>query len=252
MRKQWSTLALLFGTLCLLVLAAGCNEQSPTEAVNADLKLVDLSPITVRDYANYHNSEVEHLLRRSQQNGCLAKDTTEEFPLLMKHLIARSPDLGCSEDQLAKGQRVLSTLINLPANLLALQDIHNIALRCLSGFVLRAHCPPLLAVDLVQALALLHSDNPQKLQAKLIELQLWADENSNQEIKGVLGVFLGSLERSMGNKVSMGDEPWYWRIVIFEDVIGAFIGGPGMGALYSSYAEYMFSTLYPIYDPGGY
>ncbi len=245
MQKLFITLALIFGLLGLLVLTPGCTDQTPTETSTKMLMESSKAALNVRRCADYHNSEVDRLLQLDRQTGCLSCNLMRDFQSTLLDMAQRDPEMAAGKEQIQRGREFLEVLLRIHSAGHQPVAIIRVMNRCFADFVHRADTHPIIIKEIEEALALLIAQDIQELHDKLVHLKTLADELGSPEEIGVVGVFLGSFERSLGKRYEDPNLPWWWRWVIINDVVGSFIGGPGIGAMYSSWAELIYIDMFP-------
>lgn len=236
MRSFLFLLALLGFLVCLLAVTPGCEEQTPIEAFDKSLIPTDSLP-SVREHATYHNAEVDRLLLLNQSSQGLPYES------LLKEMGRRTPAMAAPDEWIARSRTLLSTLLSLPLDKQLTQQIHNIAMHCLSDFQTNSDTDPQVNSTIKEALEVLKTGNPELLKIKLTNLAALAENQGNQAQKSVAGVFLGSFERQAPSQEPASREPWYWPIIIYYDVIGSLSGGSSVGSYFSFMAEYFFSSF---------
>ena len=245
MQKLFMTLALIFGLLGLMILTPGCADQNPTES-SAKLLTVSSNQVPdVRRCADYHNSEVERLIRLDRRTGCLSRHLMGDFQSILQEMARRDPDMAADREQIQRARETLAVLLRIQGAGHQPREIIQVMKRCFADFVYRTNTHPVIIKSIEEALALLISQDTQQLNDQLVQLKSLTDDLGSPEEIGVVGVFLGSFERSLGKRYEDPNQPWWWRWVIIHDVIGSFYGGPGVGAIFSAWAELIFIDMFP-------
>ncbi len=245
MQKLFITLALIFGLIGLMVLSPGCADQNPTKTSTKLLMESSNQAPDVSSYADYHNSEVERLIRLDRRTGSLSRHLISDFQAILEEMARRDPDMATDSEDIQRGRETLAVLLRIQSAGHQPQEIIRVLKRCFADFANRTDTHPAIIKGIEEALALLIAQNAQPLNNQLALLKSLTDEMGSPEEKGVVGVFLGSYERFLSKRYEDPNQPWWWPWVIIHDVIGSFIGGPGVGAIYSAWVELMYIDIFP-------
>lgn len=235
MQNKALSLSLLLIMISLAGLIPGCSKESSLEPEPEYYLAAKSTTLSVRQYADHHNNEVNRLLELDRQSGSLKHHLVKEFPNLVQQMDRRNPDMAGGRDQYLRSRILLPTLIRLHQRGHRPLEIFSLLQRCRNEFSQRhnVHHEILAGLDLVVQF-LLAKDTDQ-LGRSLHDLKQLTDRVGSAEDKCAVGVLVGSFERSQQNRI----EEWYWPWVILYDFIGSLQGGANISAIYSGWAELM-------------
>ena len=245
MHKIFITLGLIFGILCLLHFSQGCSDQNPVKISNKSVLDSNPAVLDVQRCADYHNTEVERLKILDKETGCLSENLFGDFQAILEEMATRDPAMAAGRDQMDRSREILATMVRIQNTGHQPLEILDILRLCIEEFEQGTETHPSVMKNLEEALDLLISDESHLLNDKLIQLKSLTDELGSAEEIGVVGVFLGSHERSLNKRYEDPNRPWWWRWVVISDVMGAYAGGPAVGAIYSAWTELFFVDMDP-------
>ncbi len=245
MHKIFIALGLILSLIGLMILTGGCTDQNPESTlIPTGIELSATKP-DVSDCAAYHNLEVDRLLLLNKRNEFLGNNLKRDYQATLKEMALRDPLMATSAEQIEQSWKVLVTLLQIQQERHQPIEIIRIMKGAFDDFTNRSKTNSEVVGKLEEALTLLISQDQQLLGEKLNHLKILTDRIGTPEEIGVVGVFLGSLERSTNKQRSGTDYPWWWRWVVFNDVVGTFSGGPQVGAYFSAMAELIYQDLFP-------
>ncbi len=242
MQKPALIILLLILIGSLLSLAPGCSQE--TTGITESAPKTEAPDPDVREYADYHNSQVERLLRRNRDEGCLGDGLVLEFEALVREMGSRNPRMAVSPESIRQGKALLPSIYRIHRRGHRISEVKHLWENCLKDFCRNQDVHPEIIKNLRQSVDDLFSKSPDQMAKQLKQLEKMANEIGSQAEKCVVGVFLGSYERSW---VHLGENTKFvnlQKIVVIWDMIGSFVGGAGIGAIFSSNAEIMVAGLF--------
>lgn len=240
MRNPGLVTALCTVLILLGILVASCGREGPTEVVNfASQQTKNLTPL-VRQYADFHNREVQLLVQRHRDDPAELNDIESH----LEQMKALNPTLALGKADLEKAREIWRLLqLAHPGGNPSL-EITGLLNRALDHLQTQGEVRPEVHAGLTRAVALLLAEDAAGLRDCLLELQLLADNGGNRVEKEGVGVFLGSLERNFGKRNEDPSAPWFWPWVISQDIIGTFFINLEFGTLCSALAEIRMSSIF--------
>jgi len=244
MQNKTLYLSLLLIMISLTGLVPGCSKESSMEPQPEYYLAAKSTTLSVRQYADHHNREVNRLLELDRHSGCLKRHLVKEFPNLVQGMDRRNPDMAGGRDQFLRSRLLLPTLIRLHQRGHRPLEIFSLLQRCRNDFSRRQNVHPEILVGLDSAVQFLLARDTAQLSSSLYDLKQLTDRVGSAEEKCVVGVLVGSFERSQQNRT----EEWYWPWIIFYDFIGSLQGGGNISAIFSAWAELMLRDFpCPVY-----
>ncbi len=240
MRKPGLVPILCTVLILLGILVASCGRESPAEPMNlTPLQAKNLTPL-VRQYADFHNREVQRLILQHQDDPA-GLDNIENN---LRQMAALNPSLAAGNADLQQAREIWRLLKLVPPGGSQPREITGLLNRALDHLQAQGEVRPEVHEGLTRAVALLLAEDAIGLRDCLLQLQRMADNGGSRVEKEGVGVFLGSLERNFGKRNEDPSGAWYWPWVISHDVIGTFFINLEFGALCSALAELRMSSIF--------
>jgi len=236
MPHQPLKLSLLFLIITFSHLISGCSKEAALEPEPQYYLAQKTQEFTVRDYADYHNSQVEQLLLSDHHTRVISHHFLEEFPDLVRQMQEQNPQFSTNQWQVYRSRKVLPSLLRLHRRGHRPLEIFNFLQRARNEFSLRNQVHPEIMAGFDEAVKMLLARDARGLQKCLLRLQDTADRFGSAREKCAAGVLLGSFERFQARQ----NEEWYWPWIILYDFVGSLIGGEHVSVLFSGWAEMMF------------
>jgi hypothetical protein len=242
MRKFSLLLILLLAVGGFTTLTPGCSRNSPSEPAK---DLVQASgPLNSRQYADYHNRQVDRLTSQDHRDGCLKRILGSGFEEILREMEKQNPHIAVSRWEIRKSRELLPTLEKLHNRGHQPGEIHSLLELCLREFGERPGAQHLITANLNLAVRLLIARDIKQLGQQLEKLATQVDRWGSPAEKCVVGVMLGSFERAL-DKLNQGVKfAQYWPCVVMYDMIGSLVGGAGVASIFSAWAETIFIGVF--------